>query len=378
MHELTSYADLKGDEAIVRIGKHLVAEKDIPEPLKGREGYNFFVIDRETDEDKEYFVDGKVIDSRYHDAMRSLARYVYERLGGESPEEPERKFTDRVVFVAQPSADMDGAYRRLVKELELKGYTVMPDPRAALPTSFTEVTNIVEKALIQAKAAVHLLGGTPGFKPDGKDALEIVPFQLVRARERASAEPSFRRLVWAASVFEGAERDPIATLRGFDGEGLTDDQIVGDVSETKFVQFVLQSLDAVFAPRPEPPPPSTGVDRVYVNCRKEDRSLGYKAAKMLHDLGFNAVPPAFEGPLGSRTKLHKAELRDSDAVLFCWGETTDAWVRRGDTRDLLVAAPRARAGVPGTGAAGGAARPGCEARLPGQRRRLRAAGAHRD
>ena len=175
---------------------------------------------------------------------------------------------------------------------------------------------------------MHILGGRPGFRPDGKDALEIVPFQLLRARERASAEPSFRRLVWAASVFEGAERDPIATLRSFDSETLKDDQIVGDVSETKFVQFVLQSLDAVFAPRPEAPPPGQGAERVYVNCPEEDRALGYQVVQELLDLGVDAVPPAFEGPSGERTALHKEELLESDAVLFCWGETTDTWVRR--------------------------------------------------
>ena len=41
LHELKSFAELKGDEAILRIGKHLVGEDDIPGPLTEREGYNF-------------------------------------------------------------------------------------------------------------------------------------------------------------------------------------------------------------------------------------------------------------------------------------------------------------------------------------------------
>ena len=91
LHELKSFAELKGDEAIVRIGKHLVGEKDIPGPLKEREGYNFFVDQSRDRRGRGFFDRGEVVDGRYHQAMRRLARYVFGRLRGEAPKEPEKK-----------------------------------------------------------------------------------------------------------------------------------------------------------------------------------------------------------------------------------------------------------------------------------------------
>ena len=80
------------------------------------------------------------------------------------------------------------AYSTLVRELQGRGYRVVPEPAADLPTCGAAAVALIDQQLAEAEISVHLLGKQRGFAPDGERP--IVPLQLARAAERAGARIS--------------------------------------------------------------------------------------------------------------------------------------------------------------------------------------------
>ena len=67
---------------------------------------------------------------------------------------------------------------------------------------------------------------------------------------------------------------------------------------------------------------------MYVVGAIDDASLVHQVTGTLIDgHGLNAYPCGFEGAPDEIRRLHEEEMRDSDAVLYCWGKATDTWLR---------------------------------------------------
>ena len=66
-------------ERIIIVGKNQVSRTAYPEWLQGQEGYNLFWVDSESKEEIDFFVRGRVVDARYLDRLRELARYIWRK-----------------------------------------------------------------------------------------------------------------------------------------------------------------------------------------------------------------------------------------------------------------------------------------------------------
>lgn len=354
-------------EHIFLVRKHAIPPENRPEWLQGQSGYDLLRIDPENQAELAYFDSdfGRPCDERWFTTTRELAVALRKRAQDPKHPLPEplpsgaRVTTDvapavvarndRTVFLARPAADMEQSCTTLAEELTRRGFRVVPDPAVVLPMQGEEATALIDAALGKAELSIHLLGDKAGFTPE--DSVPMVRLQLDRAAARivppiaSGAEPrAFHRLIWAPRVLPGAAnsatpRDLYAVLARHSGlpsdaereEALRPgDKLDGDTL-TKFSQFVLQHLDEFGHPSAPRLPTIPQGAQIYVQHHEQDAAIAETVAEGLERQGFAPLLPALEGEPAERLRVHRDALQTSDAVLLCWAEAADVWVRAGAT-----------------------------------------------
>jgi TIR domain len=344
-------------ERLILVRKHNISRKSHPKWLQGQSGYDLFSIDRENGEEISYFNFDLGRDHReeWFTSTGQLGRDLYRRgqnWKGEvektAPKQdlrsravPSATSNGRTVFVARAASDMGQSRKTLVEELTRRGFQIVPTK--ALPNQKKAALKVLDAALNGAELSIHLLGEKQGFQPE--DAPPIVRLQLERAAARIGASApedprGFHRLIWAPEVMPGAldgaaNRVPCAVLGKH--SGLAErakpeeaqqprDKILGDTFR-KFLDFVLDHL-AKLAPAASAQLPEIAERAdIYVHRHDSDRNVAVTVAEAVRKLDFCARLPAQEGSPAARRQVHLHALRNCDAVLLCWAEAADAWVK---------------------------------------------------
>jgi transcriptional regulator with XRE-family HTH domain len=265
----------------------------------------------------------------FYDVVDSLAQAVYRHVAsGGRAAPPTAGEAHRTVYVAPPTSDMEAPYRTLVAELTSAGYVVLPaDPPG---TSAVATLDGVDFELADALASIHLLGEDDEFDDAGRSR---VSFPLARAAVRANArDDAFRRILFAPKLLQRAgdasdvARDPIAVRDRF-AEPLASDTIIGD----GIIEFVLAAKDLLrieerrVRPSSEPAKLAAG-SSIFLNFHAGDVQYARAIAKALRERGLRARFAAFEDDK-IQNKLTNAEaVRESQAVVHCWANATDAWL----------------------------------------------------
>jgi hypothetical protein len=321
---------------IIVVGKNHIEPSARPPLLQGQEGYLFYAPDEDNPTRfREFFVRGKAREE-FHERSQELAEDIWRRACEHEqvpvPASPGGAAwtpvvsSGRKIYLAKPAADMRAPYARLVDELTQRGYDVMPKPDAEVPVD-ASAKDFFRDALVGTELSIHLLGEKAGWAPEECEAL--VPLQL-----KLAAESGTRRIIWAPRILVdehaaaaapgGEPRDPFAVLARFDRK-LDGDTIEGS-EISSFAQFVIQHLD-----KSVPPAPDIDViephARVYLYHRPEDTQYAVEIAKALEAREIQPVFPAFEGDPAELAALHRQELAECDAVVLCWANAAEVWVK---------------------------------------------------
>jgi hypothetical protein len=369
--ELKRFAERWKDEGpegirsrIVVVGKRHVDPDKRPSLLQHQQGFEFYTMNDPDDVgfELEFYSRGRIRDPRFETLMEQLAAYLWrkaERLSGGKPEpapppplpSPAAPFIGapaapkpapvnaRSIYLAKPADDMREHYGRIAKELEGRGYRIVPAIDSELPRD-SSALGYIDTALAEAELSIHLVGEKPGFAPDDVKLDRIVKLQLARAAARveevpgtgAAARQALRRIVWAPKLIEGGsapgdalvERDPLAVLATFDRQ-LATDKVEGD-SLSKFVDFLIQHL-ASTAPSASMPEPIEGETRLYLCHSEQDAEYVGELAEALQARQIEIVYPAFEGSERELKNFHREQLALCDAVALCWAKAPEVWVR---------------------------------------------------
>ena len=323
------------DGRIVPVYKRPVEKHFIPELLSGRGGYHFYEQDPVSKSVIEYFRRGRVEnEDAFAELLDQIADHICANLPAAAPhaevQNPAAAPNVVTVFVAKVADDMYPAYDKVVTELKTQGIRVVMEPELELPHDRAAAEAAVADALHGAKLAVHLLGHEPGPLIGDKWLTDLLLDQT-----HAGTVP---RLIWAPSTLfddptrpeasvRKRDRDPLAILGVF-GEFRDGDSVSGEPFEA-FLQDLVRRCQSLLPPTGAGPRAAIAeAARVYVVGALDDASLVHQVAgTLIDDHGLNANPCAFEGAPDEKRRLHEDEMRDSDAVLYCWGKATDAWLR---------------------------------------------------
>jgi hypothetical protein len=321
----------------VVVAKHRLDPGERPELLQGQEGHAFYRVD---DDDPARFVEvfgGARLSEDFHRAARTLAADLRNRSRasvtlpeGGGARVAEAASGERTIYVAKPAPDMKAPYARVCDELRLRGYRVVPQDDVPLDAT---ARPFIQEALERAECSIHLLGDKAGFTPEDAD-LPIARLQLRLAAERVEAaagpESHFHRIVWAPRFLaedagDGAARDPQTVLQRFDAENSSDKIDGGELGA--FVEFAVQRLDRAL-PLATPSWDRLAPEaRVYLCHAAEDLPYALEVGTALAALNIEPMLPALEGDPGEVAALHHRELADCDAVILCWANAPDVWLR---------------------------------------------------
>jgi hypothetical protein len=218
--ELSKFVEFRAqdndlDDNIVLVKKRDVLIDDVPEVLKDREGYQFF-LKEPSGKLREFYWRGLQDDKAYFDLLKQVADRIAERLMARSAlPKLSAESSGRTIYLAAPADELRDCWLRLANDLRGSGHTVLPSEGRlsdTLPAAEAEISD----ALNRAELCVHLLGDSEGSKPDGSKE-SLVRLQLRLARERGVG---LLRVLWAPKWLPerpGAKRDPFEVVQRFGG-----------------------------------------------------------------------------------------------------------------------------------------------------------------
>lgn len=234
------------------------------------------------------------------------------------------------VYLARTASDMKERRESLQRELEDRGYRVLPEQD--LPEDAEGYTATVKAALQQASLSVHLIGARYGSIPDGADKSGVV---LQAELALADGNPALRSILWSPpeltpdSLGEERQREFVAQL----------EQAAFERRRAEFVRSSLEQLKSLVVERLRTPPaplPASGPvqdaekgagNSVYLMCDPVDRADARPLQAALTQLGFVVSRPSLEGTTEELIEENKANLVGCDLVVVVWGQSREAWVR---------------------------------------------------
>ncbi|MEB3357600.1 MAG: hypothetical protein VKK04_12805 [Synechococcales bacterium] len=225
------------------------------------------------------------------------------------------------IYLAETTSDLRDARDNIRRELQQRGYLVLPDE--ALPHS-PDFSEAVITHLCRCRLSIHLVGRRYGIVPEGAEQ-SVVELQHTLATAHQRQNGDFDRLVWMPVGLEAEEarqQDFIQALQ---------DQ--AELLQTGLEDFKTLIQDTLHSSRSggnalqaEAHPP-----QVYLICDQRDQD-DYEATLQpiedyLWDQGYEVIPSVFDGDEAEIRRYHEGSLVDCDAVLIYYGAGSELWVQ---------------------------------------------------
>jgi hypothetical protein len=328
---------------IFKVVKTHISREQHPALLQGALGYEFYEYDQERERAQEF--NSEVVparDIRYWEKLDDLAydiKQLIETLRSSSePAKSAASASAATIYLAETTSDLTEQRDTIKRDLQLRGYEVLPDK--ALPLVGAAIEREIGNYLSRSQLAVHLIGEHYGIVPEGENR-SMIELQHDLAAERGD---DLRRIIWMPVGLQ-AQKEPqqrfVSRLRlGLGSQKAT------DLLETK-----LEDLKTVIQEklnrqvRTESIASASGngdTASVYLICDKQDMDAVKPIADYLFDKGVDVILPATEGDETQIIQDHKDNLLMCDAVMIFYGRANELWLRM-KQRELLKIAGYGRA-----------------------------------
>jgi hypothetical protein len=286
--------------------------------IDGSTGFPLFFEDANGQDRDALLAPEKAVD--YWQKVEDVARAIKQLID----RSPEPGGARGAVYLARTAADLREQREALRRELEARGYEVLPG--GELPEDIEGYRAAVAQALSRSRLSIHLVGARYGAVPDGAKESGVV-VQSALARERAG--PALRVVLWtpqevtAERVTDEAQREYLKSLAtaAFDPEQI--DLVHSSFEQLKAV--VMERLEPRVAPAASTAP--AGAASVYLIHDPADGEEAKRLRTALRAAGCSVLWPASEGTPEELAEVHRANLLACEGVVALWGKTREAWVR---------------------------------------------------
>lgn len=347
---------LEGKSRVLKVLLSHVPYEEMPEPvrqlLNKTTGYAFYHLDplsgreeafrrtKEQDEDRRYW-------STLDDLARNLADLLktMRSLGGtEEDGEEEETEPARVsaassapaaaapaVYLAEVTDDLEPDREDLRRTLVQRGITVLPDQ--PLSTDSAELIEEVRAGLGTAALSIHLLGSFYGKRPAGETRSSThVQLDLAaeEALERAGSERELPRFIWIPRSLDVASlrEEQRNLLRAVEEEpDSASPAAVLKVGLEELKETVIEKLEELFPPPPEPLVAETPGAVIYLSCQPEDDPEADAICDLLRAAHHDVVLPIRHGDAAELDRHYRTNLQYCDALLVLYASSPLHWVR---------------------------------------------------
>ena len=330
---------LSSGSRLFKVVKRPIEDGDIPprlsEIFSQLLDHDFFELDQTSGRVRE-FDDGlgEQITQLYHERVYDLARQITQVLrelkdsGGFLANDG----TQRVVYLATVTSELEGQRERVRRELLRRGHVVLPD--RPLPLVGEQLLETVRRQLERCDFSIHPVGGMYGVVPEGLEHSILEEQNRVAAEIAAAGR--LRRFVWIPGV---DVRDPRQAKWIDELRVSPDAQLGAEIVEASFESLRDLLLDALKREEPHREAKSTVSDapaRLYILCDRRDEAAIEPLEDFFYEQGIEVLTPAFEADEAERQEMHIRSLTDADAVLIYYGNAGKHWVDF-NVRDLAKA-----------------------------------------
>jgi len=320
--------DIGNSRRIIKAVKLPVPIEDLPEVLKPALGFELFSLEEATGKPIDYLFDPKPEAERlYRRTLSHLAQSVADllKLMFRGSEQTPQDRTKTVVYLAEPSSELQRERDALRMELEARGCTVVP--RQPLPHTIEGCTEVARRELARARISIHFLGKRYGLIPEGGER-SLIELQTEMA---AALGASLKSVLWIPRALEAAEPLQAAYLsriRTQQTSAANFELIEGSFEDLK--NFLVDLLPRERAPEKVKAPvgelDSEAVPQIYVVRDREDREQVAPLIKFLFEHGIEVLTPADEGEEVQLRQDHQENLKACDGVMIWWGKTKKVWL----------------------------------------------------
>jgi TIR domain/Domain of unknown function (DUF4062) len=329
------------EKRVFKVVKYpVLRDQEKPIMLKNLLGYNFYTVDPANDTPRDIRPEfGPEMEQAYFLRVSDLAVQITGQLktlnyhnSAQVTEVYKTSEQTGTIYLAETTQDLENQRNSVKRELEQRGYLVLPDK--VLPSYYPDLERVVMENLARSKLSIHMIGSRYGSIPeDAERSLIALQYELAVAHCHERSE--FLRLVWMPVGLEtknARQQELIKTLRE------DSDWLQTGLEELK---TAIQDLLTAPSSRLEQGANAAETLRVYLIFDLKDLDGIAPLYNHFLDCGWDAIFPIFEGDEADMQKEHEATLRDCDAILIYYGSSGDLWLRT-KLRDLQKAADYGR------------------------------------
>lgn len=329
--------EINNKSRIFKIVKTPVKLEQHPEEIQGLLGYDFFIVDKDTNRPKEF---SKVFGAenqqlywaKLDDVAYDIANLLEEMRDESGTSSSSQKPKGPKVYLAESSFDQKEERDTIKRWLMANNYTVFPDHH--LPLVLSDYTEEVTALMSECELSIHIIGNTYGIVPEGTE--NSISFIQNEIGSKLSQEKKIKRIIWSPPKVLGADNRQVEFLENIKvtpGFQVGADYLIAPLEELKF------AIEDKLVKKVEKPKDAALVDndvpaQVYLICDEADLDAIVPIEDELFDQGFDVIVSAFEGEQSELREDHQENLKNCDAVIIYFGEGNDLWVRT-KVRDLL-------------------------------------------
>lgn len=316
-----------------------------PAHIQNLIGYQFFAEDQSTGlltefspdtTDKQYW---RMLKRLVADLTRTLIELKHapgsptaatESTAGAPKPVANANSPSKLVYLAATTSDLADERELVRDELRQRGYGVLPEQKLPLE-EVKQTETSVRTDLQRCALSVHLVGTRYGSTPED-DPRSVVRLQEELAAERATADPTFLRLIWmppglatpALEITDERQKSFITQLQNRVTAG------------GELLQNSIEELKSRIVEKLNPPPKTNGrvdqrskLKQVYLICENRDRSLIRPIKEYLFNQQLEVITWLDdESKAGELMNYHRKNLTECDAALIYFGNGDEPWVRK--------------------------------------------------
>lgn len=327
---------------IFKVVKTPIERERLPQELQEVLGYEFFKIDQNTGNPKEFSsIFGVETERNFWDKLDDLAHDICHMLqemqhqdqpvnGQQLPPETQPK---QIIFLAESSQDLRDEREQIKRELLAHGYKVLPEQN--LPFYQPDLNEQLKKDLAVSGLSIHLIGANYGVVPEGGEkSMAVIQNEL--AIDQAN-EGDLSRIIWLKEQRQPDDFRQLEFIQDIKNNGAT--QAKTELLETSLseLKFCIQDM-LTDEPKSESKPieKQTTTRQLYIICRPNDllnEELG-KIEDFFFEHGIDVILPVFEGEEEAVRMDYIENLKQCDAVFIYYNDPNQLWLRS-KVRDLL-------------------------------------------
>ena len=332
---------------ILKVIKTPVGENEQPRELKGLLGYQFYEIDKKTGKPQEYSHEFKFDTfQQFLNKVNDIALDIRDFARCQSG--PTASPTGKTVYLAETAAEMAGKRDRIRRELQDKGYCILPN--GDLNGNPSKLEQAIRKDLKRSNLSIHMIGENYN-DPYKTRPNSIVRLQHELAVERGSDE-TFTQLIWMPKGLKAradATQQQLIDDLWRDASTHPNIEVLQDTLEN-LKKHILNKLKSPSNHTPRTPraptqpdvstyderiernekeaPETTEPVRIYLIYDPLDYEKSVRLRNFLLDEKFEVLLTITEGEVDEVVEAHKDNLRICDAAIILHGQANERWRQR--------------------------------------------------